>query len=374
MSDGPIAPRPGRRALASTSKTVTITPVQTSTLPDGITQAPDNTGVYCISDLPVPQGANYSSAALIANPGLGNVLGMLSWTKTSNWVQLAPASLAPFTAVCGLGGGLVALAKTDEGIPYIELYKSPLLNTAWPLVGTITFNNVTGVIPAMGQRNGLLYGFIKGDTNAFFTATPADNGIRNVAYYNGEAARPFFPPSINDPSVLNIPIPIAMHGQYMYAIGESRSNALYASLAAGSVARTIPIRKADTWGLYIDESINRAYGLYNDASRGNIMPYDIHDDGTLDRTGYDTIKSWQNVGMSVDPNLHLLYVDSIWNGGLKVYDTLTNQNVTPTSLDQSLLNVVQGGAWADPVNSLLIVTGVSGKVWNVGIYAVTVQP
>ncbi|CAM3669774.1 hypothetical protein BOSP111201_19460 [Bordetella sputigena] len=362
--------------MQTASRIATITPAQDPlTIPSALIGA---MGPYFVDALPLPDGTGFQSAAILGSrlTSTGDVLAVLGWTADSNSLQLAPASLGPFTAVCGAPGGSMALARVDENIPYIELHETGLTDSDWPRVGTITFDGISGRIPAILQRSGTLYGFVKtggGSKNAFFSVEARDGATPNISYYDYEAPFAYFPMTTDGSLLAGIARPVAFHENYLYAIGESHAYVLYAALDGSSVTQ-LAIPKSDTWGISIDEEFGRAYGLYHPTS-GDIMPYNIHGDGGWDRQGYDTLDGGFSASMAVDPNTAVLYTASAYFG-LQVFDVQTNQTIPTSPRDHPLgAYFPYGGIWTDWAHGriLLSMNGQDDSIPRIGFYQVSIS-
>jgi hypothetical protein len=342
--------------------------VTTVALPDDIVTS--ITGPYFLDSVPLPASSSYASALLLCNRTYnGTTFGVVAWD--ADWQRILTASqlMNGYTAACGIGGGMMGLATTYNGIPLIEIHDTPLVADNWNLAGTILFDGVQGTIQAMAQKGELLYGFIRGTPkNAFFSVKPTDGATPVAVYYDAaEAALAYLPDEVG--ARLGTPRPTAFCGQHMYAIGESQANVLYTSLY--NTTTSLPLPQSNAWSLFIDEPRNRAFTLC-ETNHGYLVPCEIKPDGTLDRTGQGTLElgSWR--APALDTNLQLIYVASL--DGLKVYDAVTVQDITPSDLDPSVGGVIlPGGTWADSENGLLLVVGVSDKRSQLGIYRVTVD-
>ncbi|CAM3669690.1 hypothetical protein BOSP111201_19455 [Bordetella sputigena] len=337
------------------------------------------TGAYFIDGIGASAtSSNYRSGALMASYD-GTNIGMVAYNKTSAQYEIneAPQSITPFTAVCGISDGRLAVAKVDENIPFIALHGTPITgDSGWQNTGSITIDGISGPIQNMIERNGTIYGFIKGGTqNAFFSVAAQDSATAQLTPYTGTAADAYFPVPSQYDGKQNITMArrIAYYQGRIYAIDESHANALYVPLSSLNVG-SVPLAKSDTWGLIIDESRSMAFGTYQ-VDKEYIMPYAIQGDGTLNRSGYDTVKPGAADSPSLDTQLGLLYTCS-FSDGLQVFDSATCQ-VVPFAADSP--NPVPafaggiGGTWADSANGILYLGAATSDPSKLLAYQVTLS-
>jgi hypothetical protein len=179
----------------------------------------------------------------------------------------------------------------------------------------------------MIERNGTIYGFLEaGAQNAFFYAAARPNATAQVTPYTGAAADAYFPvPSqYNNKQNISMTRRVTYYRKSVYAIDESHANALYVPLYPLNVG-SVSFDKSDTWGLIVSEQLGTAFGTYN-VAKEDIMPYAIQDDGTLNRSGFNTISGGAGDSASVDQQLGLLYTCAAFNG-LQVFDAATGNTV-----------------------------------------------
>ncbi len=175
--------------MAEQTRTITFDHLMTIAVPEGLYA--NVIGTVFIDGIGLPDDTRYKSAALVGSPDKALTLGIVYYDAAASTFRIQKAAQGPLggwplgakiAAARGVEGGLAAFAGQDEGIPFVDVYNSPLSSGAdsenqWTHRHSITFDNyagttegVTGTVQNMLERDGKLYGFIK-------SKSPQRNGV-----------------------------------------------------------------------------------------------------------------------------------------------------------------------------------------------------
>jgi hypothetical protein len=352
-------------------------------LPAGMYDSESSAGF--VAGIALPDCSSFRSAAVVAGPDPQGgdepiVMGVVAYNKSTKQygVTTAPQnadswpSAQKCSAVCGVRGGFVAFAlKEWEGTSAIRIHDSQVSSGSWGLKYAINFGSRIGVrVQCMLERNGTLYGFLKdGAKNYFFsvelpTSAP-ESSADPMLFPCDDSAAAFFPrpsprPNPNMESSNQFMLKtIAFCNDRIYAIDETFSKVICASLDGSSVT-TLPLAKPDTWGLLIDEKLQKAYCTYVSERGGlgqDVLPYTVRSDALT--RGANSIYSGFPLCPALDAKLGLLYLPS----GLdqfQVFRTDKDTAVTvtgdsPPDPDNFLDAII--GSWADAEHGIFYASG-----------------